>query len=410
MFEPLKMCALLSVFVFPCFGVSPELSLEERVGQLLMAHFHGEVANEEAKALIQDTKIGNIIYYNWSNGLTSPEQIQRLSSGLQALAGQTPAKIPLLIATDQEGGLVSRCEKGFTIFPGNKALGETGDADLAEEAAFVMGQELKAVGINMNLAPVIDVNINPQNPVIGSRSFGDQPEMVAAFGERALQGYKKAGVIATLKHFPGHGDVSVDSHYDLPVVNKSLEELQKVELMPFAKLQCVADAIMTAHIMSPLDRDHCATLSLKTLSYLRDQMGFQGVIVSDSLVMQGVLNQCQVADSDYVLSVADAAIRALQSGHDLLILGGKQLIGAHANLELTVADIQRIHATIVQAVTSGRITEDRINQAVARVLKLKEKAIVSNVPSLSSINTKASQALAQKISTLALKSIDKKSI
>ena len=346
----------------PCFGSNllKHSSLEEKVGQILMVHFHGEIANEDARTLVQDVKVGGIIYYNWSNGLTSPEQVRTLSADLQKLARE----IPLLIATDQEGGAVSRLQSGFTRFPANRTLGETADPSLAKTVALSMGKELRAVGINMNLAPVVDVHSNPKNPVIGARSFGTTPEIVIAFGKESLEGFKEAKIIATLKHFPGHGDVGVDSHADLPVLHKSQEKLEQTELLPFAKLAPFADAIMTAHILVPaLDPDNCSTLSEKTLTYLREVIGFQGVIVSDSLVMDGVLKKCQ--------SVDEAAIKALNAGCDLLILGGKLLIGEHAGFELTIADVQRIHASIVQAVKDGRVSEDKLNKSVARILKLK---------------------------------------
>ena len=208
------------------------MTLEEKVGQLFVAHFRGEVANEDAKNLIQDVKVGGIIYYNWSNGLTSPEQARELSAGLQALSQQNRIPIPLLISADQEGGVVIRLNNGFTIFPGNKALGMTGNPKLAEEAALATGKELRAVGINMNLAPVVDVNSEPRNPVIGIRAFSDSPETVLAFGKMALSGYNQAHTIATLKHFPGHGDVLVDSHENLPVNQKSIKELEHTELLP----------------------------------------------------------------------------------------------------------------------------------------------------------------------------------
>lgn len=374
---------LVFLCVFPCFGA---LTLEERVGQLLMVHFHGEVANEDARILIQETGVGGIIYYNWSNGLSSPEQVRILSEGLQKMVR---GEIPLLIATDQEGGIVARLTKGFTLFPGNRALGETGDSSLAEAAALAMGQELLSVGINMNLAPVVDINSNPRNPVIGIRSFGDQPERVLEFGEKALEGYHQAGIIATLKHFPGHGDVEVDSHEDLPLIRKSMEELEKTELLPFAKLD--ADAIMTAHLLVPaFDEEHCSTLSENTLCYLRDRIGFQGVIITDSLVMEGLLKKCH--------SIDEAAIQALCAGCDILLLGGKQLIGGHANLELSVSDVQRIHRSIVQAVKTGRLSEQLIDQSVRRVLALKER--LKNPSMQQRVNP---QEIAQKIASLAVK-------
>jgi len=362
---------ILSVFSFcwsPYLGADllQDLSLEEKVGQLLMVHFHGEMVNEEARILVQETKVGGIIYYNWSNGLHSPEQVRSLSLDLQRLAQGNEVSIPLLIATDQEGGAVTRLQSGFTKFPGNRALGETGDLDLAEEVAFVMGKELQAVGVNMNLAPVVDVDSNPRNPVIGVRSFGEDPEKVALLGEKFIKGFKQANVIATLKHFPGYGDVDIDPHEDLPVLHKSKEELERVELFPFKKLSSSTEAIMTAHILVPaLDEQNCSTLSEKTLAYLRDTIGFQGVIVADSLVMEGVLKKCH--------SVEEASIAALNAGCDLLILGGKLLIGERRGFELGLSDIQRVHRSIIQAVRSGQILEVRLNEAVARILELKRR-------------------------------------
>ncbi len=343
-----------------------EMTLEEKVGQLLMVQFTGELANEEARVLIQDTHVGGIIYYNWSNGLHSPKQVQSLSLSLQELTNGNPHPIPLFIAIDQEGGAISRLQQGFSHFPGNAVVGNTGNPQLAKEIAFTVGNELRAVGINMNLAPVVDVNSNPQNLVIGARSFSDQPQIVAAFGEQALQGYREAHVLATLKHFPGHGDTTVDSHADLPIVHKSLSELKKVELLPFSQLASSAEAIMTAHILIPaFDTENCSTLSEKTLRYLREIIGFQGLIVSDSLIMEGVLKQCG--------TVEEAAIQTLQAGCDLLILGGKLLIGEKRGFELRLSDIQRIHRALIEAVQSGRITEARVDQAVEKILNLKER-------------------------------------
>lgn len=380
-----------------------KMTLEEKVGQLLIVHFQGEIVNHEAQTLINDVKVGGIIYYNWSNGLHSPEQVQNLSFGLQNLAQENRIPIPLFIAVDQEGGVVSRLNHGFTTFPGNRALGETGDPDFAEMAAFCMGQELQAVGINMNFAPVVDVNINPKNPIIGVRSFGDDPETVLTFGAKALQGYKQSNIIASLKHFPGHGDVEIDSHEDLPVIHKSLHELEEVELLPFAKLASSADMIMTAHLLVPaLDKENCSTLSKKTLDYLKNTIGFEGVIITDSLVMEGVLKRCYTVD--------EAAVHALNAGCDILLLGGKQLINGHDTLELTVNNIKRIQTSIINALNSGRISEERLNESVEKILKLKKRYLKTKNDEFQQdlhhlINTHKSQKLSEKIASKALKVI-----
>ena len=387
------------LFAVSCFGYSvSEMSLEEKVGQILVVHFHGEEANDEAKTLVHEVHVGGFIYYNWANGLTSPAQVKSLGLGLQKLAQETRLSIPLFISVDQEGGLVARLTEGFTIFPGNRALGMTGRPELAEQSAFAIGEELKAVGINMNFSPVVDVNSNPRNPVIGIRSFSDSAETVVSFGRKALEGYHRAGIITSLKHFPGHGDVEVDSHVELPVVGKSKSELSKMELLPFQELAPMTDTIMTAHLLVPaLDPDHCSTLSKKTLDVLRDEIGFQGVIITDSLVMEGVLKKCG--------SVDEAAVQALKAGCDLLCLGGKQLIGG-SKVEMTVPDIRRIHLHLVQAVKNGRISEERLNDAVAKVLKLKNRYLPAQ-DTEQTIKSEDHLALAHQIAALSLKVIKK---
>lgn len=380
------------------------MSLEEKVGQLLMVHFNGEVANEDAKTLVQKVRVGGIIYYNWANGLDSPQQISNLSLNLQELAQQNRFPIPLFIAVDQEGGVVTRLTKGFTIFPGNKALGMTGDPKLGEYSAFAMGQELRAVGVNLNLSPVVDVNNNFLSPVIGIRSFGYSVDKVISFARNAMLGYGRAGIITSLKHFPGHGDVEIDSHEDLPVLNKTKEQLEKMELLPFEELANQADIIMTAHLMVPaFDSKNCATLSKNTLNYLRREIGFEGVIMTDSLVMEGLLKNCA--------SVDDAAIRALNAGCDILLLGGKQMIGSDARLELTVADVQRVHAALINAVRNGVISEERLNQAVQRILDLKKRYALpmamqnEKIENVSFVNIDQHQSLAQKTASLSLRKI-----
>lgn len=377
--------------ILACLFCFHQMTLEEKVGQVLMVHFRGEVANEDAKTLIQETDVGGIIYYNWANGLTSPQQVQELSASLQKLAD-----IPLLIAADQEGGRIARLKSGFTLFPGNKALADTKDPRLAEQVAFATGQEMRAVGVNMNLAPVVDVNTNTRNPIIGTRAFSDSPEIVTTFARAAVDGYHNAGLITTLKHFPGHGAVNVDSHTDLPIIHKSMQELEAVELLPFAKLASGADAIMTAHILVPaLDENNCSTLSKKTLSYLRDTIGFNGLIIADSLVMEGVLKQCKTVD--------EAAIRALNAGCDMLILGGKMLNSDQEKKELTPADVKRIHRSIVRAVKEGMIPEERLNTAVTKILELKRRYLDQTPPIMEVVHCAEHQALAKKIEILSSK-------
>ncbi len=309
------------------------LGLEEKVGQMLMTHFH---TIEDAKKLIEEAHIGGVIYYNWSNDLSSPEKVKETSENLQRLAS-----IPLLIAIDQEGGIVARLKEGFTTFPGARLLGLTDDPDLAKDIALAMGQEMRSVGINLNLAPVVDIAETVKSSLL-RRSFGNSPEKVVLFAEKVLEGFRESGLFSCLKHFPGHGSVENDSHYTLPVQKKTKDELLKSDLVPFSLLAKHADTIMTGHIMVPeLDGEKCGTLSFNILGLLRKKIGFDGVIITDSLVMKGVLEQAD--------SVLDAAIQSIQAGADIILLGGKQL-NTEGELELTATDVCNIHQGILAAV------------------------------------------------------------
>lgn len=347
-----------------------KMSLEEKVGQLMMVHFVGENANNDAQTLIQDLHIGGVIYYNWANKLSSPQQVASLSASLQDIAQSTRLQIPLFIAADQEGGVVSRMTQGFTVFPGNKALGETMDYNLIRNSMRIIGEELRVCGVNFNFAPVVDINVNPQNPVIGVRSFGDNPKTVTQCAKAAIEGFKAANIIATLKHFPGHGDVDIDSHFELPCVKKPLNELKKCELYPFKKLSSSCDVIMTAHLkVDALDNLTCATFSHKTISYLRKNLGFKGLVISDSIVMNGALKQVE--------SVEDAAIKAFNAGCDIILIGGKSLVGS-STPELKIEEIKKVHQALVTAVKTGAISQKRLNTSVERILKLKQKYQVGN--------------------------------
>jgi beta-glucosidase-like glycosyl hydrolase len=351
---------IVLVLLSICFSLEGSLSLEEKVGQLLIVHFHGEQANAEAGTLLEKAHVGGFIYYNWANSLSSPYQVQQLSLSLQKMNSERSG-IPLFLAVDQEGGRVNRLKAGFTEFPSQEQVAKTGVPELAFQVASAIGDELKKAGVNFNCAPVIDVHAGG---VIGDRSFGGNPQEVALFGEAALGGYQQAGVICALKHFPGYGAAAVDAHSATPVVRKPLEKLKAVDLYPFQMLALKADAIMTGHLIIPaLDPRWPATLSPAILTgILRNEMGFQGVIISDSLVMKGLT---QLTDS-----YEEAALQAFHAGCDLLCLGGK-LLNEPTQDELTVDDVLRIHQYLVQAILSGRISEERLNASVERILKLK---------------------------------------
>lgn len=344
-----------------CLPLWGDLTLEEKIGQMLVVHFYGAEANDDARDLINQAKVGGVVYYVWSNSLTTPKQIKRLSEGLQQLTQENRNPIPLFIALDEEGGRVSRLPSGFTKSPSNYVIGKEETPEYAKNSAQRRGKEMRAVGINVNFAPVVDIACNPHHHLMKNRCFGKTPETVIAFGKKALEGYKEAGMIATLKHYPGHGDVNVDSHFALPIINKSLEELEQGELLPFKELSPHAEMIMTGHLFVPaLDSEKCATLSKKILGYLKNHIGFQGIVISDSFAMKAVFQGGT--------SVDEVVIEAIKAGCDLLLLGGKA-----GTFELSVQDVLRIHARLVQAVNEKEISEDQINCSVEKILQLKSR-------------------------------------
>lgn len=336
------------------------MTLEEKVGQMMMVGFEGSEPTEDIRRLLTEAQAGNVILFSYSDNVVTPEQTARLTNGLQKIASTTRLGLPLIISTDQEGGVVARMTTGATELPGNMALGAGRKSADAQRAAQLTAKELKAVGINMNLAPVLDVNVNPDNPVIGVRSYGENPKLVADLGAKAVKGYQKSRVIATAKHFPGHGDTDVDSHLGLPVIDKSKEEMQEVELLPFQRvIDEGIDAIMTAHIHVPALDDTPelpATLSKPILTgLLREEMGYEGLIITDSMTMAGV--------ADYFGGVPQAAVKAVDAGTDIILLTPSLT----ADEQIEVAD------TVVEAVRSGELSEKRIDRSVRRILKLKKK-------------------------------------
>ena len=260
------------------------MTLREAIGQLFILGFEGRVASQALKAFLRECHPGGLILF--ARNLGSPEELAALTATLQAAS-----PTPLFVAIDQEGGRVARLGPPFTQWPSPSEVGAFGSVKLTYALGEAMAKELLAVGINMNLAPVLDVLTNPENPVMAGRSFGADPKAVAQLGTAFFRGQRDAGVIAVGKHFPGHGDTVTDSHLALPVVRHDLARLLAVELAPFVEAihEGIA-ALMTAHLLVPaLDAEWPATLSRAILSdLLRDQLGFAGLIISDDLLMRGV--------------------------------------------------------------------------------------------------------------------------
>lgn len=332
------------------------------IGQLFMVGFYGTTPSPEIVELIQQQRVGGIILF--SRNVQNAQQVLELTQSLQRLAKEAGHSSPLLIAIDQENGMVQRLKHGVTQLPGNMALGATGSEQLAYEVALATGRELSALGINMNLAPVVDVNNNPANPVIGTRSFGEEPSLVGRLGAAQVRGYREAGVISTLKHFPGHGDTSVDSHLALPIVPHPMQRLEAIELIPFKLcIDAGADCVMTAHVAFPaLTGDtQPATLSPVVLrDLLRQRLGFDGVIISDCLEMNAIST---------TVGVADGSVQTLQASADLV------LVSHHAVLQ------REAIAAVRTALEDGQLALELLQQAVQHVQKLKERLSWEHLPS-----------------------------
>ncbi|RDW15628.1 glycoside hydrolase family 3 protein [Oceanobacillus chungangensis] len=337
------------------------MTLNEKIGQMLMPDFrnwNGKNVTEmlpEIEQMVKDYHLGGVILF--AENVVTTEQTTELVAAYQEAA----EKYGLLLTIDQEGGIVGRLQSG-TYMPGNMALGATRSTETAKNVGSVISKELNALGINMNLAPVLDVNNNPDNPVIGVRSFGETPELVADLGISYIKGIQSNGVAATAKHFPGHGDTAVDSHLGLPEVPHDKERLLEVELMPFQQaMDADIDAIMTAHVTFPkIDNTKViskkdgteislpATLSHKVLTGLmREEMNYDGVIITDALNMAAISEH---------FGAVDAVIRTVNAGTDIILMP---------------VGLEEVVNGLLDAVEKGEITENRIEESVRRILTLK---------------------------------------
>lgn len=349
------------------------MTLQDKVGQLFVTPVNGQSAHEvnpknrkefgvdTPAQIVQKYRVGGVIYFNNTDfdNIDTPRQVAELSNGLQQAATTSNTKTPLLISTDQEGGIVARITgPAATEMPGNMAIGATRSKSNAYASSAILGAELRAMGINTNNAPDADVNSNPANPVIGVRSFSADPGLTADMISAAVPGYQDSGpadrtVGATAKHFPGHGDAATDSHTGLPVINRTLEQWRAIDAVPFrSAIAAGVDSIMSAHIVMPkLDPSgEPATLSPKILTgLLRNELGYQGVVITDSLRMQGVREK----HSD-----AEIPVLALKAGVDQLLMP---------------VDLNLAINSVLNAVHTGELTEARIDTSVKRILALKYK-------------------------------------
>ena len=341
-------------------AVLSKLSMAERIGQMLFLGWQGDTddesrtVNDHAAALIDDLAAGSIIFMGRNVG--DHAQMRAVTSELQA-RNASHGRPPLFLGVDQEGGRVNRLNPPhFTREPAPKVIGDTGDVGAARKSAAVIGRELASAGLNWDFAPVLDVNNNPKNPVIGNRSYGEDAALVASMGVAAVEGFQTdAGIIACGKHFPGHGDTDVDSHLALPIVGHDRARLDAVELAPFkAAIAADVGSILTAHIrFSRLDPGLPATLSPAILTgILRQDLGYDGLITTDCLEMRGITDHW---------GAGEAAVLAVEAGADLLL--------ACHTLSIQVA----MRDALVDAAKSGRISEERLNASVSRILRAKAR-------------------------------------
>ena len=288
-----------------------ERNIVWKAGQRFVAGFHGTEIPEDFKQLVREHKVGNVILFK--RNVVDAQQLKKLCDDLQELI-IAETGLPAFITIDQEGGAVTRLSEDCANVAGAMALASTGNVENAYQAGLITGRELNAVGVNFDLAPVMDTNSNPDNPVIGVRSFGDQPETVATYGSAWIRGLEE-NAISCAKHFPGHGDTAVDSHLGLPTVDKSMDELEACELVPFkAAIDAGVSAIMTTHILFPqIEKGGVPATMSKTImqEVLRGKLGFKGIIISDCMMMQAIAT---------FYGTVPGALAAVNAGVDLICI------------------------------------------------------------------------------------------
>jgi beta-N-acetylhexosaminidase len=329
------------------------MDLRQKIGQLFMVGFDGLEVNDHITTMIRRYHIGGIILFR--RNVDTPEQLARMCRELQEINAQV-SSTPLLIAIDQEGGMVMRVEQGVTPIPSAMAFQQAGSVQDCEALTKISSDEMREIGINMMLAPVLDVNNNPKNPVIGVRAFGEDPDTVTTYGIAAMRGIQASGLVATAKHFPGHGDTATDSHYTMPLVPHDRQRLDLVELPPFrAAIRQGVHAMMTAHVVFPAIEPEAgtpATLSKAVLTdLLRNELGFKGAIITDCLEMAAI------ADG---VGVAAGAVATISAGADIVLVS-----------HLLTRQMAAMDA-VMEAVESGLIDLNRIDAAYHCVQQLKQ--------------------------------------
>lgn len=327
------------------------MSLEEKIGQLVISGFEGEDMTPGLQSLIQDYKLGGFIFF--SRNIKDIEQTKNLINSIKE--ENKSNQIPLFLSIDEEGGRVSRLPSDYHRLPSGLDIGAKENEELARSLGVILGHRLGSLGFNLNFAPVLDIYSNPENTVIGDRAYGRTVELVQQTGLNVIRGMRSTNIIPVAKHFPGHGDTHMDSHLDLPSLDKSLEELKSFEILPFQRaIKEGIEMIMLAHILYPnIDGNKPASMSPVIIQdLLRKDLAYEGIIISDDMTMGAIVNN---------YSIEDAAIEFLQAGGDILLL-------CHGEAN-TIGTIEEIKKTIEE----GDISMERIDKKVYKVLSLKDR-------------------------------------
>jgi beta-N-acetylhexosaminidase len=344
------LCGELRSGIIVCVSLR---DVRRHAGQLAIAGFDGHAVPDDLRRVAKSFDLGGVIFF--ARNVDTAQQVADLSREARELARE----LPLWVSVDQEGGRVARLRTPFTRWPPMITLGRSGDERLAERFARALATELKAVGISLDYAPVLDVLSNPRNPVIGDRALADRAEDVARLGATIIRTLQREGIAACGKHFPGHGDTETDSHHELPVIDHPPDRFQAVELVPFkAAIEADVAAIMTAHILVPaLDEERPATLSPALVDgLLKKKLGFTGIVFSDDLDMKAI---------SVYHSQGEATVLALAAGCDAVLMCGP-------NQDAQVAALE----TVIHAVEDGRLPLKRIEDALARQRRVKARFLV----------------------------------
>lgn len=325
------------------------MTLDEKIGQMIITGFNGSEYNDDMDRLINEYKVGGVILF--ARNIEDSSQMIELTRALQ----ENNNNIPLFISIDEEGGRVSRLPDDVEKFPSAFTIGLINDQQTAYENGKEIGYTLKRLGINLDYAPVLDIYSNENNTVIGDRAFSKEESIVSTMGIATMEGIEDADIIPVVKHFPGHGDTEVDSHYGLPIVYKTLEELRNFEFIPFVKaIESGCDVIMVSHIiLNEVDSSNPASLSKIVISdLLRKDLEFDKVVITDDMSMGAITS---------IMSIEEACIKSIEAGCDILLLGN------------AYEEIEQVINSIKLKLYNGEISEEQINKSVKRILELKKK-------------------------------------